>query len=119
MADMEIIGFPNNNALSVLAPKNVLLTLYSENVFRGDELEIDGATTTPKNGEQMECINLNANGRNFGDRTSSLKVMHKENYAIGRWVHLENGTTSFTSEITVGTTKSKQVDTSTTTKFAI
>ena len=118
---MESIGFPNNYALSVLVPKNVLLTLYSENVFRGDELEIDGATTTPKNGEQMECINLNANGRNFGDRTSSLKVMHKNaaSPAIGRWVYLENGTTSYTREMTIGTTKFNQVDTSVTTKYAI
>jgi len=82
---MEGIGFPNDNALSVMVPSQVLLTLYSENAFRGDSLYIDGATTTSKIGGQMECINLN--GRNFGNRTSSLKVMHKNSAspAIGRW----------------------------------
>lgn len=74
---MEGVGFPNDFSLSVQVPSQVLLTLYSEDGFRGDSLIIDGGTTTSKIGGQMQCINLAANGLNFGDRTSSFKVMHK------------------------------------------
>ena len=67
----------------------------------------------------MECINLN--GRNFGNKTSSLKVMHKQDAspAIGRWVKVSNATGSFSKEVTVGTTKGSQVDRSVSTTYAI
>ena len=67
----------------------------------------------------MECINLS--GRNFGNKTSSLKVMHKNaaSPAIGKWIHVGTGTNEYSREVTVGTTKSSQIDTSVTTKYAI
>ena len=69
----------------------------------------------------MECINLAANNRNFGDRTSSLKVMHKNSAspAIGKWHYVGSGTNEYSREVTVGTTKESRVDNSVSTTYAI
>ena len=68
---------PNKWPKAVRVPYNVLLTLYAENGFRGESLKIDGGDTTSNIGGQTECINLSANGRNFGGKTSSFKVLNK------------------------------------------
>ena len=60
----------------------------------------------------MQCINIHSQ---FGDKTSSMKIEHKKTGAAkGLWKNVGSATGSYTFEISVGMTSTRETSSSTT-----